>query len=92
MRVVIVKMTTTRANRNYEVSGSTVELLLLEGSTSEVWKHFGFPRRDGKFIEMDKKKCTDVCCKLCKKALKYCGNTTNCLTLNETIRKKFKSY
>ena len=30
-------------NGNREVSGNTIELMPLEGSTSEVWKHFGFP-------------------------------------------------
>ena len=31
------------------------ELLPLEGSTSAVWKHFGFPAKDGKII-LEKKK------------------------------------
>ena len=88
MRIVIVKMVTTHANRTRKVSESTVELLPLEGSTSEVWKHFGFPDRNGKFIETDKKKCIDVCCKLCKKALKYCGNTSNLRSHLEQDHKK----
>ena len=88
MRVVIVKMATTRANRNREVSESTVELLPLEGSTSEVWKHFGFPGKNGKFVETDKKKRTDVSCKLCKKAIKYCGNTSNLRSHLERDHKK----
>ena len=33
-----------------------LELLPLENSTSPVWKFFGFPSRDGKIIESDKKK------------------------------------
>ena len=31
------------------------ELLPLEGSKSEIWKHFGFPSKDGKFVQPDKK-------------------------------------
>ena len=53
------------------------KLLPLEGCKSEVWKHFGFPAKDGKFIEPDKKKRKDVFCKICYQPLKYCGNTTN---------------
>ena len=29
---------------------ATQELLPYEGSTSSVWKHFGFPSKDGKII------------------------------------------
>ena len=50
------------------------QLLPLEGCKSTVWKHFGFPARDGKF---HKKKRESVICKLCGKILKYSGNTTN---------------
>ena len=77
----MVKIATTRANLgangSHEARGSIDELLPLEGSTSEVWKHFGFPGRNGKFVETDKKKRTNVCCKLCRKTMKYCGNTSS---------------
>ena len=55
----------------------TDSLLPLEGSTSEVWKHFRFPAKNGKYVEGDKKKRTKAYCKLCSKSLKYCGNTLN---------------
>ena len=54
-----------------------VELLPLEGATSGVWRYFGFPSKEGKFVEPDKNKRTSVHCKLCTKVLKYAGNTTN---------------
>ena len=54
-----------------------VTLLPLENSTSVVWKHFGFPSRDEKMIEPDKKKRKRVFCKLCKRDYSYVGNTTN---------------
>ena len=57
-------------------SGKT-ELLPLDRATSGVWSYFGFPSKDGKFLEPDKKKRTSVHCKLCTKVLKYAGNTTN---------------
>ena len=56
---------------------ATQQLLPLEGCKSTVWKHFGFPARDGKFLEIDKKKRDSVTCKLCGKILKYSGNSTN---------------
>ena len=54
------------------------EVLPLEGakSASGVWKYFGFPARDGQFIEPDKKKRKQLVCKLCRQHLKYSGNTT----------------
>lgn len=55
---------------------STRELLPLEGSTSAVWKHFGFPAKEGKIL-IDKKKRTEVHCKICGKIVKYNGSTTN---------------
>ena len=58
-------------------STSNIELCPLEGCSSAVWKYFGFPSRDGKFVEPDKKKRTSVHCKVCAKVLKYTGNTTN---------------
>lgn len=49
-------------------SGKT-DLLPLEGATSGVWKYFGFPSKDGKCVEPDKKKRASV--------RKSFGNTTN---------------
>ena len=54
-----------------------LELLPLESSTSPVLKFFGFPSRDGKVLESDKKKRKRVFCKLCKRDYSYVGNTTN---------------
>ena len=55
----------------------SAELLPLEHSTSVVWKFFGFPSRDGKIIETDKKKRWRVYCKLCRRNYSYVGNTSN---------------
>ena len=49
---------------------SNQEVLPLEGSKSVVWKHFGFPAKDGHIIE-EKKERKDVVCTLCFKAIKY---------------------
>ena len=54
-----------------------VELLPLEGSVSPVWKYFGFPAENGKFLEPDKKKRKRVHCKLCHRVFSYVHNTTN---------------
>ena len=54
-----------------------VELLPLEGSVSPVWKYFGFPAENGKFLESDKKKRERVHCKLCHRVFSYVHNTTN---------------
>jgi len=37
---------------------------------------FGFPAKDGQFIEKDKKKRKEVICKACKKEF-YTGSTMN---------------
>ena len=55
----------------------TTELLPLEGATSKVWEYFGFPAKDGKILEANKKKRDVVHCKCCGKRVKYNGNTTN---------------
>ena len=57
-------------------SSSRLELLPLEGSSSAVWNHFGFPSKDGRIIQ-EKKKRNEVQCKICSKVLKYNGSTTN---------------
>ena len=52
-----------------------VTFLQLERATSVVWNVFGFETStDGR---TDKKKRTEVVCKLCKKELKYTGGTSN---------------
>ena len=50
MRIGCVKMATST------VSEDLATLLPLENSTSVVWKHFGFPSKDGRMTEPDKKK------------------------------------
>ena len=57
-------------------TAATQELLPIVGSTSAVWKHFGFPSKDGKII-VEKKKRDRVYCKLCNKVNKYSGSTIN---------------
>ena len=56
-----------------------VDALLLEGSSSVVWKYFGFKVSNGKFVEPDKKKQKEVFCRIreCLKKVKYSGNTSN---------------
>ena len=53
------------------------DLLPLEGSKSSVWSYFGFPAKEGKFLEKNKKSRRHVYCKLCRKQLNYVRNTTN---------------
>jgi hypothetical protein len=53
------------------------DLLPLEGSKSSVWSYFGFPAKEGEFLEKNKKKRQPVYCKLCRKQLNYVGNKTN---------------
>ena len=36
-------------------SPAFTELLPLQGTTSRVWQHFGFPAQDGRFVEPEKK-------------------------------------
>ena len=38
---------------------------------------FGFPAKDGQFVEKDKKERNEVTCKLCFQVLKYASNKTN---------------
>lgn len=67
------------------------ELLPLEGATSAVWNHFGFPSHQGK-ITVEKKKREFVHCKLCPQVLRYSGSTTNMrYHLEEHHRKVFDS-
>ena len=56
---------------------SKAELLPLEGAINGIWRFFGFPAKDGQFLEKDKKKRNEVTCKLCFQVLKYASNTTN---------------
>ena len=56
---------------------SEVELILLEGCTSKIWRYFGFPGKDGQLLEKDERKRNEVTCRVCSKRFKYCGNTSN---------------
>ena len=58
-----------------------VELLPLERATSGVWRYFGFPSKDGKFVEPDKYKRTSIHCKLCAKVLHRHDGTTLLITI-----------
>ena len=62
--------------RDESQSGET-ELIPLEGASSKIWKYFGFPGKDGQYIERDKRKRNEVTCGRCKKRFKYNGNTSN---------------
>ena len=53
MRITRLKMA---SHASVIVDDDSPELSPLENSTSTVWKFFGFPSRDGKIIESDKKK------------------------------------
>jgi len=64
-------------NEQNEDEGIRQWFLPLEGSRSKVWEHFGFPARDGKYCEPDKKKRKLVYCLVCNNSYKYCGNASN---------------
>ena len=69
----------------------TQELLPLEGSSSAVWKYFGFPAINGKIV-IEKKERDKVHCKLCSRVIKYSGSTTNLrFHLKEHHRSVFNS-
>ena len=68
--------TSVSCQSDSDSSGEYHELLPLDKAKSEVWKHFGFPAKDGQF---DKRRRTIVYCKLCPKKLHYQGSTTNML-------------
>lgn len=72
-------MAANLTNTTDVVLDEDLEVRPLEGSKSEVWKYFGFPAANGKFIEPDKKKRKQVLCKIlgCTKDVKYSGNTSN---------------
>ena len=55
--------------------------LPLEGSSSMVWKYFGFKESNGKFVEPNKKARKEVFCQICErlKKVKYRKNTSNML-------------
>jgi len=59
-----------------------LELLPLPASKSKsaIWGFFGFPAKDGQFIEKEKKKRNEVICKKCKKRFTYTGSTTNLIS------------
>ena len=60
-----------------KMAGTNFDLLALEGAKSKVWRYFGFPAREGEYIEPVKKLQKYVYCKICRKKLNYVGNTTN---------------
>ena len=64
-----------------EASESNPELqfLPLEKAKSAVRDYFGFPAENGQFKEKEKRKRTEVHCKLCPKRIQYQGSTTNML-------------
>ena len=57
-----------------ECRDSPRELLKLEKAKSPVWEYFGFPAENGQYLEKDKKKRTEVYCRLCLKKMNYLGN------------------
>jgi len=59
-------------------TGREKNLWLLENATSIVWKFFGFlAGQDGRIMEADKRKQTEVYCNRCYVCLKYTGGTIN---------------
>ena len=42
--------------RRDESHSGEIELVPLEGASSKTWKYFGFPGKDGQYIERDKRK------------------------------------
>ena len=60
------------------MADSEVELLPLPGSKSAIWAFYGFPAKDGQFIEKNKR--NEVVCKMCKERFSYTGSTTNLIT------------
>ena len=63
-----------------KMADSERELLPLPGSKSVIWAFFGFPAKDGQFIEQDKRKRKEVICKTCRKEFAYTGSTTNLIS------------
>ena len=62
------------SNYNSEVSESSNELcklLPLEKAKSTIWEYFGLLTENGEFTEKDKKKWSEVFCKLCPKKMNY---------------------
>ena len=58
--------------------GSKKNLQPLENATSVVWKFFGFlAGQDGRILEPDKRKRTEVYCNKCYARVKYTGGTSN---------------
>ena len=68
------------AEENTDEQVSKRDLLPLENAKSSIWTYFGFPASNGRFVEAERKKRTNVFCKLCDMDLSYTGNTTNMIT------------
>jgi len=60
----------------YSTTRRNARIVELEGATSRVWDYFGFPAKNDKFLEPDKKKWKRVYCKLWARDFSYVGNTT----------------
>jgi len=60
-----------------KLTDDDVELIPLDRCISKIWKYFGFPEKDGQYLERDKWKHNEVTCCVCSKQFKYCGNTSN---------------
>ena len=73
----LAKMATSSTARVDSGVDSLEEFLPLEGAVSAVWKFFGFPARNGKMLEPDKRKRKRVHCKICHRVFSYVRNTTN---------------
>ena len=52
-------------------SGECRELLPLDKAKSSMWEYFGFPAKNGDFAKKDKKKRTEVQCKVCPRRINY---------------------
>ena len=63
----------TPLNADDEASGSSVDFLPLESSSSAIWRYFGFPTRDGSILEANKCKHKKVMPKVCLKCFRYYG-------------------
>ena len=73
-----VELSSESSDSKSDVQSTSGNLQLLEGTTSVIWKFFGFEADDDRRILVaDKRKRRAVTCKRCKKKLKYTGGTSN---------------
>ena len=81
MRACTTRSSSVASDNGYQcnnVAGSSVNFLPLEDSTSKICKYFGFPARDGVFLEADKRKRKEVTCKMCFKIVVNTLNMNQC--------------